>query len=92
MAHHAPRASARTPQSHTAQPRTTQNTIPDSQKAVALIGTRLIELRVNRRSEQFAEVLGMARMALTLGAISRADYTDLLEDLNTLLDAGVSHG
>ncbi|MFC0336263.1 hypothetical protein SAMN05421848_1156 [Kushneria avicenniae] len=69
-----------------------QSEIPASQKAIALIGSRLIELRVNRRSEQFAELVGMARMAHTLGAISAADYADLLSDLNDLIGEGVARG
>ncbi|MFC0337606.1 hypothetical protein SAMN05421848_1604 [Kushneria avicenniae] len=85
MAIHACSASARPQNSHTQD-------IPASQKAIALIGSRLIELRVNRRSEQFAELVGMARMAHTLGAISAADYSDLLSDLNDLIGEGVARG
>ncbi len=69
-----------------------QSEIPASQKAIALIGSRLIELRVNRRLDQFAELVGMARMAHTLGVISAADYTDLLSDLNDLIGEGVARG
>ncbi|ARS54165.1 hypothetical protein B9G99_15795 [Kushneria konosiri] len=85
MAHHALSASARLENP-------AQSEIPASQKAIALIGSRLIELRVNRRSEQFAELVGMARMAHTLGAISATDYTDLLSDLNDLIGEGVARG
>lgn len=85
MAHHALSASARPQNPHTQD-------IPASQKAIALIGSRLIELRVNRRSEQFAQLVGMARMAHTLGAITDTDYTDLLSDLDDLIVEGVARG
>ncbi|WP_456268807.1 hypothetical protein M1D97_00615 [Kushneria sp. AK178] len=84
MAHHALSASARPQNPHTE--------IPASQKAIALIGSRLIELRVNRRLDQFAELVGMARMAHTLGAISAADYTELLSDLDDMIGEGVARG
>ena len=85
MAHHALSASARLKNP-------AQSETPASQKAIALIGSRLIELRVNRRLDQFAELVGMARMAHTLGVISAADYADLLSDLNDLIGEGVAHG
>ncbi|NIC37194.1 hypothetical protein HBJ58_10950 [Halomonas desiderata] len=49
------------------------------QAAVITIGRLLVAYRVNRRSEQRAELLGMARMAAALGALDAATHAFLLD-------------
>lgn len=56
------------------------------QRAVHAIGARLVAYRINRRPEQREEILGMARMALVLGAIDPATHTELLRLLYPLDD------
>ncbi|MDV6319593.1 hypothetical protein [Chromohalobacter sp. HP20-39] len=56
------------------------------QRAVHTIGARLVAYRINGRPEQLEEILGMARMALTLGAIDPATHTELLRLLYPLDD------
>ncbi|WP_046080019.1 hypothetical protein [Halomonas sp. HG01] len=52
------------------------------QTAVIAIGRLLVPYRVNCRPEQRAELMGMARMALALGAIDAATHAHLLELLS----------
>lgn len=52
------------------------------QTAVITIGRLLVAYRINGRSEQRAELHGMARMALALGAIDAATHTHLLDLLS----------
>lgn len=66
--------------------------IPQHQIATALIGTKLIAYRVNRRPDQLAYLLGLVRMASAVGAISIDEHKQFLADLDTLLDEEVSHG
>ncbi|MFI0471646.1 hypothetical protein ACGLWX_02855 [Halomonas sp. HMF6819] len=59
--------------------------------ATALIGTKLIAYRVNRRPEQLSYLLGLVRMALALGHISSDDHAQLLADLDRLAIEEVNH-
>ncbi|WP_069384034.1 hypothetical protein [Halomonas caseinilytica] len=49
------------------------------QRAVHAIGARLVAYRINGLPEQRGEILGMARMAMALGAIDAATHTELLQ-------------
>lgn len=68
MANHTPRASARLQDSH----------ITAHQAAVTTIGALLVAYRINGRAEQRAELLGMAKMAVALGAIDADTHACLL--------------
>ncbi|KAA0010754.1 hypothetical protein F0A17_16180 [Billgrantia pellis] len=66
--------------------------IPQHQIATALIGTKLIAYRINRRPDQLAYLLGLVRMASAVGAISIDEHKQFLADLDTLLAEEVAHG
>lgn len=61
------------------------------QIATALIGTRLIAYRVNRRPDQLSYLLGLVRMAAELDAISVAEHKQFLADLDQLLAEEARH-
>lgn len=69
----------------------THTQIPPSQIATALIGTKLIAYRVNRRPEQLSYLLGLVRMAAALGHISSEDHSQLMIDLERLIVEEVDH-
>ncbi|MCO7227733.1 hypothetical protein NH398_00595 [Halomonas sp. CnH100-B] len=62
-----------------------------SQVSTALIGAKLIAYRVNRKPEQLHQLLGMARMACALNALSYQDHDQLLIELERLCVEGVDH-
>ncbi|RUR28073.1 hypothetical protein [Vreelandella nanhaiensis] len=69
----------------------THTQISPSQIATALIGTKLIAYRVNRRPEQLSYLLGLVRMATALGHISSEDHSQLMIDLERLVVEEVPH-
>lgn len=48
--------------------------LPPSTVATALIGTALIQYRVNRSPEQQIRLLALAEMAIALGALTPSDW------------------
>lgn len=69
----------------------THTQIPPSQVSTALIGAKLIAYRVNRKPEQLHQLLGMARMACALNALSYQEHDQLLIELERLCVEGVNH-
>nr|WP_163503966.1 hypothetical protein [Halomonas socia] len=57
--------------------------LTQQQAAVITIGRLLIPYRVNARPEQRAELIGMARMAAALGAITPDEHAHLLSLIST---------
>jgi hypothetical protein len=62
----------------------THTQISPSQVSTALIGAKLIAYRVNRKPEQLQQLLGMARMATALNALSYQEHDQLLIELERL--------
>ena len=50
------------------------STRPPQAVATALIGTALIQYRINHAPEQKARLLALAEMAIALGALNRCDW------------------
>ncbi len=48
--------------------------LPPQAVATALIGTALIQYRINHSPEQKARLLALAEMAIALGALNRSDW------------------
>lgn len=69
----------------------THTQISPSQVSTALIGAKLIAYRVNRKPEQLHQLLGMARMACALKALSYQEHDQLLIELERLCVEGVDH-
>lgn len=81
MAKHTPRASARLQDSP----------ITAHQAAVTTIGALLVAYRINGRAEQRAELLGMAKMAVALGAIDADTHAYLLNLITPNDIPAISH-
>ncbi|UBR49424.1 hypothetical protein KF947_19170 [Halomonas sp. FeN2] len=62
----------------------THTQISPTHIATALIGAKLIAYRVNRKPEQLQQLLGMARMATALNALSYQEHDQLLIELERL--------
>ena len=69
----------------------THTQVSPSQVSTALIGAKLIAYRVNRKPEQLHQLLGMARMACALNALSYQEHDQLLIELERLCVEGVDH-
>lgn len=72
------------PMANQSQGAYTHTQISPSHIATALIGAKLIAYRVNRKPEQLQQLLGMARMATALNALSYQEHDQLLIELERL--------
>ncbi|WP_141441362.1 hypothetical protein [Vreelandella titanicae] len=72
------------PMANQSQGAYTHTQISPSQISTALIGAKLIAYRVNRKPEQLHQLLGMARMACALNALSYQEHDQLLIELERL--------
>lgn len=72
------------PMANQSQGAYTHTQISPSHIATALIGAKLIAYRVNRKPEQLHQLLGMARMATALNALSYQEHDQLLIELERL--------
>ncbi|QNU62053.1 hypothetical protein [Vreelandella titanicae] len=72
------------PMANQSQGAYTHTQISPSHIATALIGAKLIAYRVNRKPEQLHQLLGMARMACALNALSYQEHDQLLIELERL--------
>lgn len=79
------------PMANHSQGASTHTQFSPSQVSTALIGAKLIAYRVNRKPEQLHQLLGMARMACALNALSYQDHDQLLIELERLCVEGVDH-
>lgn len=79
------------PMANHSQGASTHTQLSPSQVSTALIGAKLIAYRVNRKPEQLHQLLGMARMACALNALSYQDHDQLLIELERLCVEGVDH-
>lgn len=79
------------PMANQSQGAFTHTQISPSQVSTALIGAKLIAYRVNRKPEQLHQLLGMARMACALKALSYQEHDQLLIELERLCVEGVDH-
>jgi len=72
------------PMANQSQGAYTHTQISPTHIATALIGAKLIAYRVNRKPEQLQQLLGMARMATALNALSYQEHDQLLIELERL--------
>ncbi|WP_157693179.1 hypothetical protein [Halomonas sp. R57-5] len=79
------------PMANQSQGAYTHTQISPSQVSTALIGAKLIAYRVNRKPEQLHQLLGMARMACALNALSYQEHDQLLIELERLCVEEVDH-